>query len=247
MGKPSADCTTYIDDVRVASRFFSRDEEQALARAMLAGDKAARERLILSILPLAINIAGWYYRNGHNRGLPYDELIQLGNMGVIAAVDRFDPDLGYRLTTYATAWIQQKIRTEVSRGGIHVVSKGREAAWLAPVTSHENYMDDDTAAAWEVPFDPLADMGHDESLRRLADAMATLLPADRSMIEARIHGEHLQDIGNRMGLSRERARQIEMRAIRRLCAALGVPDCGMSLARMGFVGTRKALRATNPA
>jgi len=84
---------------------LSPDKEQSLARGMRSGEDQARERLIVSNLRLVAKIAQEYT----DVGLPLVDLIQEGNMGLIEAVDRFDPDRGFRLSTYAVHWIRRAI------------------------------------------------------------------------------------------------------------------------------------------
>lgn len=81
------------------------DEEQSLARDMHDGEDCARERLIVSNLRLVAKIAQEYT----DVGLPLMDLIQEGNVGLIQAVDRFDPERGFRLSTYASWWIRRAI------------------------------------------------------------------------------------------------------------------------------------------
>jgi len=86
------------------------DEEQTLARRMADGVDGARERLIVSNLRLVAKIAQEYT----DVGLPLIDLIQEGNIGLIEAVDRFDPERGYRLSTYASWWIRRGILAAIS-------------------------------------------------------------------------------------------------------------------------------------
>lgn len=92
---------------REIARFpvLSREDEQALARQMASGIAGARERLIVSNLRLVAKIA----QDFADTGMPMPDIIQEGNMGLIEAVDRFDPERGYRLSTYATWWIRRGI------------------------------------------------------------------------------------------------------------------------------------------
>ncbi|HXH61875.1 MAG TPA: RNA polymerase sigma factor RpoD/SigA [Fimbriimonadaceae bacterium] len=80
-------------------------EEVELTRAARRGDAEARDRLIESNMRLVINIA----KNYKNRAIPLEDLIQDGAIGLMHAVERFDPTLGYRFSTYATHWIRQAI------------------------------------------------------------------------------------------------------------------------------------------
>ncbi|MEW5826656.1 MAG: RNA polymerase sigma factor RpoD/SigA [Candidatus Bipolaricaulota bacterium] len=92
---------------REIARFpvLDREEEQALGRQAVAGVASARERLILSHLRLVAKIAQEYAETG----VPILDLIQEGNIGLIQGVDRFDPERGYRLGTYASWWIRRSI------------------------------------------------------------------------------------------------------------------------------------------
>jgi len=97
---------------REISRFplLSLAEEQDLARAMSSGVDGARERLITSNLRLVVKIAQDY----SDAGLPLIDLVQEGNIGLIEAVDRFDVERGYRLSTYASWWIRRTILTAIT-------------------------------------------------------------------------------------------------------------------------------------
>jgi len=97
---------------REISRFplLSQAEEQDLARAMSSGVDGARERLITSNLRLVVKIAQDY----SDVGLPLIDLIQEGNIGLIEAVDRFDVERGYRLSTHASWWIRRAILTAIT-------------------------------------------------------------------------------------------------------------------------------------
>ena len=81
------------------------EEEIELTRAVQRGDKEARRRLIESNMRLVINIAKAY----RNRSMPIEDLIQEGAVGLMQAAERFDPEKGFRFSTYATHWIRQAI------------------------------------------------------------------------------------------------------------------------------------------
>ena len=84
---------------------LSADDERRLARQMAAGVDGARDRLIVSNLRLVAKIAQEYT----DVGLPLNDLIQEGNIGLIEGIDRFDPERGYRLSTYSSWWIRRSI------------------------------------------------------------------------------------------------------------------------------------------
>ena len=84
---------------------LTSEEERLLTRAVQEGDKGARQRLIESNMRLVINIAKTY----RNRTIPLEDLIQEGAIGLIQAAERFDPEKGFRFSTYATHWIRQAI------------------------------------------------------------------------------------------------------------------------------------------
>ena len=87
------------------SPLLTAEEEKVLTRAMRLGDKVARQRLIESNMRLVINIAKTYT----NRSIAFEDLVQEGAIGLMQAAERFDPDKGFRFSTYATHWIRQAI------------------------------------------------------------------------------------------------------------------------------------------
>lgn len=96
---------TYLKDInRIA--LLTPDEEIKLAKRVQRDDFDARQRMIQANLRLVVNIAKRYV----NCGLPLQDLIEEGNIGLVRAVERFDPDKGCRFSTYATWWIKQAIR-----------------------------------------------------------------------------------------------------------------------------------------
>jgi len=88
---------------------LTAEEEQSLSRAMKQGDFAARQRMIECNLRLVVNIAKHYT----NRGMALLDLIEEGNLGLIHALEKFEPERGFRFSTYATWWIRQNIERAI--------------------------------------------------------------------------------------------------------------------------------------
>lgn len=98
----------YLKDIE-GTKLLSPAEEVALARAIQAGDERARERFIKANLRLVVSTAKQF----QNRGLPLMDLIEEGNLGLVKAVERFNPDEGTRFSTYGVWWIKQAIRKAI--------------------------------------------------------------------------------------------------------------------------------------
>ena len=114
----------YLNEIGF-SPLLSAEEEVIFGRRVIAGDKAAQQRMIESNLRLVVKIAKRYM----NRGLALLDLIEEGNLGLIRAVEKFDPEKGFRFSTYATWWIRQNIeralmnQTRTIRLPVHVVKE----------------------------------------------------------------------------------------------------------------------------
>lgn len=106
---PSLDATQlYLGEIGF-SPLLTAEEEVYFSRLSLKGDEPSRKRMIESNLRLVVKIARRY----NNRGLPLLDLIEEGNLGLIRAVEKFDPERGFRFSTYATWWIRQTIERAI--------------------------------------------------------------------------------------------------------------------------------------
>jgi RNA polymerase nonessential primary-like sigma factor len=118
--------STYLKQIR-KSALLSAEEERHCARQALMGDEEGRRRLIESNLRLVVNIAKRYM----HRGLALADLVEEGNLGLIHAVSKFNPELGYRFSTYSTWWIRQTIerglmnQARTVRLPVHIVKEMR--------------------------------------------------------------------------------------------------------------------------
>jgi RNA polymerase primary sigma factor len=120
-------------------KLLTHEEEVELSRQAEAGDQEARRRLIEKNLRLVVSVAKKY----RGMGLPFEDLIQEGNIGLIKAVERFDPEMGHRFSTYATWWIRQAISRAISDKGrvvrlpVHAGEKARKVARVRNALSAE--------------------------------------------------------------------------------------------------------------
>jgi RNA polymerase primary sigma factor len=111
-------------------KLLNHQEEIDLSKRAKKGDEAARKRLIEKNLKLVVSIA----KKSRGRGLPFEDLIQEGNIGLMRAVEKFDPDLGFRFSTYASWWIRQAVQRAVADKGrtiripVHMGEKFRKMA-----------------------------------------------------------------------------------------------------------------------
>ncbi len=243
---------------------LAAEEEAALAAAARAGDAAARRRLCEANLRLVVSVAMRFA----GRGLPFFALIQEGNLGLMKAAEKFEPERGFKFSTYATWWIRQAITRAIADQGrtiripVHLVESinrvkktssellhqnGREptAAEIAvrlaiepdrvsqllqlsqePVSLEtpvgeeedariEDFISDEAAGA------PADEAGRELLHKELEAVLASLTPRERQVLALRFGLEDgnprtLEELGRAFNVTRERVRQIEAKALRKL-------------------------------
>ena len=253
----------YLNEIGF-SPLLSPQEEVHFARLAQRGDPAGRKRMIESNLRLVVKIARRYV----NRGLSLLDLIEEGNLGLIRAVEKFDPERGFRFSTYATWWIRQTIeraimnQTRTIRLPIHVVKELnvylRAARELTQKLDHEP-SPEEIACLLEKPVsdvkrmlglnervssvdvslgpdsdktlldtltddrttDP-CDLLQDSDLSQSIDEwLGDLTEKQREVVIRRFglrghESSTLEEVGHEIGLTRERVRQIQVEALKRL-------------------------------
>lgn len=253
----------YLNEIGY-SPLLSADEEKYYARQARSGEESGRQRMIESNLRLVVKISRRYI----NRGLTLLDLIEEGNLGLIRAVEKFDPDLGFRFSTYATWWIRQTIeraimnQTRTIRLPIHVVKELniylRAARELTQKLDHEpsaeeiaemldRPVDDvkrmlglnERVISMDTPVGPdsdssmvdlIADVQVSDPSQLLQDTdikdniaiwLDELSDKQREVVARRFglrgyESSTLEEVGREIGLTRERVRQIQVEALKRL-------------------------------
>jgi len=236
---------------------LTREAERELARRWRMGDRRAGEKLVTACLPFVISIALEYRR----WGVPLEDIVQQGNLGLLRAATKFDLDRECRLATYAAYWIRAEIRdyvvrayrvvrlgtTKAERRALRFYRKTREsdpvalaaasgmtsekAAWLLPLlagreTSLEARPDDRGALvdrlAGTAPSpedDASAEERRGRARAAVTEALGELTDRERMIVRERLMSDDprtLQELGERLGVSKERVRQIEERACDKL-------------------------------
>lgn len=186
--KSQSDATQlYLKEIGF-SPLLSAEEEVYYGRLCQKGEEAARKRMIESNLRLVVKIARRYI----NRGLPFLDLIEEGNLGLIRAVEKFDPERGFRFSTYATWWIRQTIeraimnQTRTVRLPVHIVKEinvyQRAAKTLAQRVDHEPSAEE-IAQKLDVPVEDVKKMLDLEERVASIDAPIDADP-DRTLADA---------------------------------------------------------------
>ena len=246
------------------SPLLTAEEEVYFSRLALKGDEPSRKRMIESNLRLVVKISRRY----NNRGLPLLDLIEEGNLGLIRAVEKFDPERGFRFSTYATWWIRQTIeraimnQTRTIRLPIHVVKELniylRASRELIQKLDHEPTAEDiaqhldrpvadvnkmlrlnERIASVDTPFagdsekalldviadeksaGPESDLQSEDMRKNIVHWLNELNTKQREVLARRFgllgyEAATLENVGSEIGLTRERVRQIQVEALKRL-------------------------------
>jgi RNA polymerase primary sigma factor len=269
-GEPATTESLSGDPIRLYMReigqvpLLTPQEEVKLAKRIKRGDAAAREHMIKANLRLVVKIA----RDYENYGLPLLDLISEGNIGLMKAVERFDPNKGAKLSTYAAWWIKQAVKRALADQGktirlpVHVVDKlfhirktetklvellGREPtdseiaeeigmkteqvrdyrkASISPTSLDAKLGDDDTNRVADIVADANAAAPYQQALddsdnEILGEVIRTLSPREQTILKLRfgLNGDDektLEEVGQQFGVTRERIRQIQDEALKKL-------------------------------
>jgi RNA polymerase primary sigma factor len=261
--------SSYLGEID-RTALLSATEERELATRVLNGDVEARDRMVRANLRLVVNIARGYA----GKGLALDDLVSEGNMGLLRAVEGFDPTMNTRFSTYASYWIKQSIKRAIVNTGktiripaymAELLTKWRRATTKLTDELGRNPSQDEVArflglskkklsiikkairvanagsqadqgdAGWsieEMLMDPRgrspdAEMGETDDLKQVLHLLAQMEPREATVLRLRFglndeEPKTLKEIGEQLGLTRERVRQIESEALAKLNEGLAV-------------------------
>ena len=258
---------TYLREIN-ETPLLNANQEKELAYRIQEGDNGARDRMVRANLRLVVNIARAYT----GKGLPLQDLIEEGNLGLLRAVEGFDPDMNTRFSTYASYWIKQSIKRSLINSAktiripaymVELLTKWRRATAKLddelgrPPTQEEVAKElglpkkklsivraaiqlynstpqtDDEEGGWTMsdmvadermkgPEDELLDTDNLKHVFRMLDTMD---PREAMILRMRFglddaEPRTLKEIGESMGLTRERVRQIENEALKKLAKGI---------------------------
>lgn len=261
---------TYLREINETA-LLSAKEEKDLARSIAKGDVRARDHMVRANLRLVVNIARGYT----GKGLGLQDLIEEGNLGLLRAVEGFDPNVGTRFSTYASYWIKQSIKRALINSAktiripaymVELLSKWRRATVRLTDELRRNPTPEEVARLLGLPKRKLpiikkaiqiynstpqtdqsdsgwslGEMVMDDRMRSPADTMLendvmqhvkTMMhdmdEREASVLKMRFGLDNsdphtLKEIGEKLGLTRERVRQIETEALKRLGEGLRDP------------------------
>jgi len=269
-GSVQSPLETYLREINETS-LLSADDEHELARAVGRGDVEARDRMVRANLRLVVNIARGYT----GKGLGLQDLIEEGNLGLLRAVEGFDPAVGTRFSTYASYWIKQSIKRALINTAktiripaymVELLSKWRRASTrlaeeLGRTPTPEEIarvlglprrklpiikkaikiynlspQSDQTDAGWslgEMVMDeharsPEEELVDHDNLKHVMRQLEVMDQREATVLRMRfgIDGhdpQTLKEIGEKLGLTRERVRQIETEALAKLAESFEGP------------------------
>ena len=258
---------TYLREINETA-LLTAQEEKDLSNAIHEGDTAARDRMVRANLRLVVNIARAYT----NKGLPLQDLIEEGNLGLLRAVEGFDPNMNTRFSTYGSYWIKQSIKRALVNSAktirvpaymVELLSKWRRATAQLSDELGRPPTPEEVAKLLEVPTkklrivkkaiqlynstpqteqgdggwslgemvadqrqkSPEAEMVETDNLTHVYKMLETMDPREATILRMRFglddsEPKTLKEIGESLGLTRERVRQIENEALNRLAKGL---------------------------
>ena len=268
-GSVQSPLETYLREINETA-LLTADEEKELAYLIGDGDAAARDRMVRANLRLVVNIARGY----SGKGLGLQDLIEEGNLGLLRAVEGFDPGVGTRFSTYASYWIKQSIKRALINSAktiripaymVELLSKWRRASIRLSEELNRTPTPEEIARVLGLPKKKLpiikkaitiytstpqtdqpeagwslGEMIEDDRVKSPADALLesdnlahvmrmleTMDAREATVLRMRFGlGDNeprtLKEIGEKLGLTRERVRQIETEALGRLAESLQV-------------------------
>jgi RNA polymerase primary sigma factor len=260
---------TYLREIN-ETPLLSAEEEKQLAHRIEQGDNSARDQMVRANLRLVVNIA----RSYTGKGLGLQDLIEEGNLGLLRAVEGFDPSMNTRFSTYASYWIKQSIKRALVNTAktiripaymVELLAKWRRATarlqeQLGRAPTQEEIarsldlpkkklniikkairiynsvpQSEQSDAGWsidEMVMDgrskaPDSDMVESDDLQHVLKLLDRMDPREATVLRMRFGLDHepprtLKEIGESLGLTRERVRQIESEALQKLSDSLAV-------------------------